>query len=71
MSIKEEIAEVFEQLDYSGRKTARLDCIKKFNKSAGTIRNWWLSPANDFSIPEEHQADVLDILKENLKKQSA
>ena len=41
-------------------------CGKKF----AYVKSWWLAPSGGFSIPDDYQAEVVDVLQKVVQEQA-
>lgn len=68
--MKKNIKELFNKIDH-GQKYEVIDTISKMcGITFGSAKSNWLSNSGGWSVPEEHQATVVDILQKAVKLQN-
>lgn len=64
----ENIKKLYSQVDY---KTGFIeDVADALGKSPNTLRHHWFARSGFWSIPEEHQPKVVEMLQSQIKKQN-
>ena len=61
------IKHLWSQVD---NKTKAIKAVsEKCGKKFGTVKVLWLAPSGGFSIPDDYQGDVVDVLQRVVKEQ--
>ena len=63
------IKSLWEKLPNDGSKTEFIQlCAKTFGRTKKTIRQWWFSNYGDWSVPNEFQEEVIELLNIRTEK---
>lgn len=66
----ENIKTLYKQLDRGNKAPSITAIADKCGVTYLTVKNYWLCDSGGWSVPEQHQKDVVEIFQEAIKEQN-